>query len=190
MLSILSDYYDRMTEQVFTCQGTLKEYVGDELIAFFGAPVEQADHAQRACAAALAMQEQRDALGREWARIGRPVLKARTGINSGQMLVGNQGSRYRFSYGVLGDQVNRPPDWRVSTGHTGREILIGENTARLVEGAFVVREIDTVRVKGRALAVARLRAAGRERGGLAPSARTGAPPVRSGARRLSTAGLG
>ena len=153
VLSILSDYYDRMTEQVFTCQGTLKEYVGDELIAFFGAPVEQADHAHRACAAALAMQEQRNALGREWARVGRPVLKARTGINSGQMLVGNQGSRYRFSYGVLGDQVNLASRLEGLNRTYGTEILIGENTARLVEGAFVVREIDTVRVKGRTQAV-------------------------------------
>ena len=153
VLSILSDYYDRMTEQVFTYQGTLKDYVGDELIAFFGAPVEQADHAQRACAAALAMQEQRNALGREWARTGRPVLKARTGINSGQMLVGNQGSRYRFSYGVLGDQVNLASRLEGLNRTYGTEILIGENTARLVEGAFVVREIDTVRVKGRTQAV-------------------------------------
>jgi adenylate cyclase len=149
VLGILSDYYDRMTEQVFACQGTLKEYVGDELIAFFGAPIHQDDHAQRACAAALAMQAQRRALGREWARAGRPVLKARTGINSGLMLVGNQGSRYRFSYGVLGDHVNLASRLEGLNRTFRTEILIGENTARLVEAAFLLREIDTVRVKGR-----------------------------------------
>jgi adenylate cyclase len=149
VLGILSDYYDRMTEQVFACQGTLKEYVGDELIAFFGAPIYQEDHAQRACSAALAMQAQRRALGQEWARSGRPVLKARTGINSGLMLVGNQGSRYRFSYGVLGDHVNLASRLEGLNRTFRTEILIGENTARLVEAAFFLREIDTVRVKGR-----------------------------------------
>ena len=70
MIEILSEYYGRVTEQVFAFRGTLKEYVGDELMAFFGAPFEQADHAVRACAAALAMRQQRDALNVEWAEQG------------------------------------------------------------------------------------------------------------------------
>ncbi len=106
MIEILNEYYTRMTEQIFLYQGMLKEYVGDELMAIFGAPIEQLDHAERACAAALAMQEQRKALSEEWAKVGRPPLIARTGINSGLMLVGNLGSKYRFAYGALGDHVN------------------------------------------------------------------------------------
>ena len=101
MIELLSEYYARMTEQIFAYQGMLKEYVGDELMAIFGAPIEQVDHAERACAAALAMREHRNALREEWAKIGRPPLIARTGINSGLMLVGNLGSQYRFAYGVL-----------------------------------------------------------------------------------------
>jgi adenylate cyclase len=149
MIALLSEYYARMTEQVFAYRGTLKEYVGDELMAFFGAPFEQPDHAERACAAALAMREQRLALNAEWEAIGRPRLKARTGINSGPMLVGNLGSKYRFAYGVLGDQVNLGSRLEGLNRVYGTDILVGENTALLVRPAFLLREVDLVRVKGK-----------------------------------------
>jgi adenylate cyclase len=153
MVEILGVYYERMTEQLFAHGGTLKEYVGDELMAFFGAPLEQADHAARACGAALAMREARRVLNAEWAAIGRPPLHARTGINSGQMLVGNLGSRYRFAYGVLGDQVNLGSRLEGLNRVYGTDILVGETTALLVGRAFVLREVDVVRVKGKERAV-------------------------------------
>ena len=149
MISILSDYYNEMTEEVFAHSGMLKEYVGDELMAIFGAPLEQADHAKLACAAAIAMRERRRQLRTEWLEMGRPALRARTGINSGPMLVGNIGSRYRLSYGALGDHVNLGSRLEGLNKMYGTEILIGENTAGLVEGAFLLREIDMVLVKGR-----------------------------------------
>lgn len=149
MIVILSEYYARMTEQIFGYQGMLKEYVGDELMAIFGAPVDQADHAERACAAALAMRDDRNALNEEWAKIGRPPLIARTGINSGPMLVGNLGSKYRFAYGVLGDQVNLGSRLEGLNKAYGTDILIGENTAQLVGNTFLMREIDMVQVVGR-----------------------------------------
>jgi adenylate cyclase len=150
MAEMLGEYYNRVTEQVFLHRGTLKEYVGDELMAIFGAPLEQADHAIQACAAALAMRDKRVELALDWKGTGRPYLKARTGINSGPMLVGNLGSKYRFAYGVLGDQVNLGSRLEGLNKVYGTEILIGENTARLVEGAFWLREVDMVRVLGRA----------------------------------------
>jgi adenylate cyclase len=149
MADMLGEYYNRVTEQIFIHRGTLKEYVGDELMAIFGAPMEQADHAASACAAALAMRDKRLELAAEWANTGRPQLRARTGINSGPMLVGNLGSKYRFAYGVLGDQVNLGSRLEGLNKVYGTEILLGENTARLVEGAFTLREVDMVRVLGR-----------------------------------------
>jgi adenylate cyclase len=149
MIDILSEYYAHMTEQIFAYHGTLKEYVADELMAIFGAPLEEPDHAERACAAALAMREHRNALVSDWAKVGRPRLKARTGINSGPMLVGNLGSKYRFAYGVLGDQVNLGSRLEGLNREYGTEILLGENTANLIKGSFVLREIDMVRVKGK-----------------------------------------
>jgi adenylate cyclase len=149
MTEILGEYYNRVTEQIFLHRGTLKEYVGDELMAFFGAPMGESDHAHRACAAALAMREHTAALGEEWAKIGRPHLRARTGINSGPMVVGNLGSKYRFAYGVVGDQVNIGSRLEGLNKVYGTEIIIGENTARLVQNSFRLRELDMVRVKGR-----------------------------------------
>ena len=149
IIAILSDYYDRMTEQVFAHRGTLTNYNGDELMAIFGAPVEQADHAHRACAAALAMLVQRDALAAEWAKLGRPHLRARTGINTGPMLVGNVGSKYRFAYTVLGDSVNLASRLEQLNRVYGTQVMIGEHTAGLVASSFVLRQLDQVRVKGR-----------------------------------------
>ena len=149
MVNILSEYFAEMTEIIFACSGTLKEYVADELMAIFGAPLEQSDHAQQACFAALAMQDRLRVLRRTWSETGRPALKARVGINSGPMLVGNLGSRYRFSYGALGDQVNLASRLEGLNREYGTEILIGENTARLVQGTFLLRELDMVQVKGR-----------------------------------------
>jgi adenylate cyclase len=181
MVGILGDYYERMTEQVFAHGGTLKEYVGDELMAFFGAPIDQPDHAARACDAALAMREQRLALNGEWAAIGRPSMRARTGINSGPMLVGNLGSIFRFAYGVLGDQVNLGSRLEGLNRVYGTDILVGEGTALLVQPRFLLRELDVVRVKGkeRAVRVYEL------------LARAGAtlPPGREGAIQLYAAAL-
>jgi adenylate cyclase len=149
MIELLSEYYARMTERVFACGGTLKEYVGDEMMAIFGAPIEQPDHAARACAAALEMQAHRIAMTREWASMGRPPLFARTGVNSGRMLVGNLGSKYRFSYGVLGDNVNLGSRLEGLNKEYSTEILIGEGTAALLGDAFLLREVDQVRVVGK-----------------------------------------
>ena len=153
LVNTLSEYYDRMTEQVFESQGTLMEYTGDELMAMFGAPVDQADHARRACAAALAMRDRRRVLSEEWALLGRQPLRARTGINTGVMLVGNLGSRYRFKYGVLGDAVNLGSRLEGLNKTYRTEILIGEGTAELLDGAFHLREIDMVRATGKEQAV-------------------------------------
>jgi len=149
MVNILSDYFTRMSEEIFKQRGTLKEYVGDEIMAFYGAPIEQPNHAQRACETALAMREGLRKLCEGWMDIDRPIMHARTGINSGPMLLGNLGSRYRFAYGVLGDQVNLGSRLEGLNKNYGTDILIGENTHALVKDDFIVRDIDLVRVVGR-----------------------------------------
>jgi adenylate cyclase len=132
MVKILSDYFTRMSEEIFKQRGTLKEYVGDEIMAFFGAPIEQPDHARRACEAALAMREALRRLCEGWMDMDRPVMHARTGINSGPMLLGNLGSRL--------EGLNKM---------YGTDILIGENTHALVKDDFILRDLDLVRVVGR-----------------------------------------
>jgi adenylate cyclase len=149
MIEILSEYYARMTERVFFRSGTLKEYVGDELMAIFGAPIDQDDHAERACHAAIEMRAELEALSNSWAAQGRPRLRARIGINTGPMLVGNLGSKYRFSYGVLGDAVNLGSRLEGLNKQYRTGILIGENTAKAVKDSFILREIDLVRAVGK-----------------------------------------
>lgn len=153
VIGVIGDYYAEMTEQVFAEQGTLVEYVGDELFALFGAPIVQPDHARRACATALAMRERRNSLSEEWVKIGRPRLKARTGVNTGTMLVGNIGSKYRFHYGAIGDQVNLTSRLEGLNKTYSTEIMISDDTAQLVPGMFILRELDLVRVKGRVRAL-------------------------------------
>ena len=153
VISVLSEYYAHMTDEVFAVQGTLVEYVGDEMFALYGAPMTQADHATRACTSALAMQARRESLSDEWEQIGRPRIKARTGINSGNMLVGNIGSKYRVHYGAMGDAVNLASRLEGLNKIYGTQIIISGNTAELVAGQFHLRELDLVRVKGRGQAL-------------------------------------
>ncbi len=146
---ILSEYYTGITEELFAHEGTLISYVGDEIVAVFGAPIEQSDQTEKACAAALDMRDRRVTLNRAWAERGRPILEARTGLNTGLMLVGNLGSEYRFSYNVLGDHVNLGSRLEGLNKLYDTEILISETTAAAVGDKFTMREIDTVRVVGR-----------------------------------------
>lgn len=154
IVMLLSDYFTEMTAQVFSWEGTLKEYVGDELMAIFGAPIHQTDHAERACRTALAMSARLAEMRESWPRKGRPSLRARIGVNTGSMLVGNLGSPHRFSYGVVGDQVNLGSRLEGLNSQYHTEILVGEATAELVRDLFHLREVDRVRVKGRRQSVA------------------------------------
>lgn len=149
MVTILSDYFSEMTDQVFSFEGTLKEYVGDELMAIFGAPIDQSNHAERACSAALKMQQRLKTLREVWQKRGRPPLKSRIGINTGPMLVGNIGSNHRFSYGVVGDNVNLASRLEGLNNMYGTRMLIGEATRESVRDKFWLKEIDQVIVKGK-----------------------------------------
>jgi adenylate cyclase len=149
MIKILSEYFTRMSEEIFKQRGTLKEYVGDEIMAFFGAPIHHPDHAKRACEAALAMRDTRLQMSADWVKTGRPMLHARTGVNTGPMLIGNLGSRYRFAYGVLGDQVNLGSRLEGLNKMYKTRIIVGENTYAMVKDDFILRNMDLVRVVGK-----------------------------------------
>jgi adenylate cyclase len=139
-----------MTELVLESGGTLDKYIGDAVMAFWAAPVDMPDHAARACEVALRMQEALVALNQRWAAEGKPAVAIGIGINTGAMAVGNMGSAARFEYTVLGDQVNLGARLEALTKEYGVGILVGEATARAAGPAFVFREVDVVRVKGRA----------------------------------------
>jgi adenylate cyclase len=108
------------------------------------------DHAARACEVALRMQDALGALNAAWQKRGRPHVAIGIGLNTGTMAVGNMGSTARFEYTVLGDQVNLGSRLEALTKEYGVGILVGEATARAAGDGFQFREIDLVRVKGRA----------------------------------------
>ncbi|MDP8248122.1 MAG: adenylate/guanylate cyclase domain-containing protein [Candidatus Tritonobacter lacicola] len=153
LISILNEYLTGMTEIIFRHNGTLDKFVGDMVMAIWGAPVDQDDHAAMACRAALDMQAALKALREKWNKEGRPMIKARIGINSGEMIVGNMGSKTRFDYTVIGDNVNLGSRLEDINKLYGTGIVVSESTRDLAGGEFVFRELDTVRVKGKKKAI-------------------------------------
>jgi adenylate cyclase len=154
LIGILNEYFAPLTQIILSCQGTLDKYIGDAIMAFWGAPVSTPDHAVKACSAALKMQEEMRVLQSDWQARNLPALWARVGLHSGPVVAGNVGSRERFNYTVLGDTVNLASRLEGINKHYGTKILMSESTYRLVADKFLERELDTVQVKGRVQPVA------------------------------------
>ncbi|WP_027516096.1 adenylate/guanylate cyclase domain-containing protein [Bradyrhizobium sp. WSM1417] len=147
VVPLLSRYLDLASEAVVANGGTIDKFIGDALMAFWGAPQPQADHALRCCRAALGCCRAIAASGLA-DDLGQP-LQIRIGINSGRMLVGNIGSELRLNYTVIGDAVNVASRLEGANKSYGTQILIGEATERLARGAIITREIDSIAVYGR-----------------------------------------
>ncbi|HKA38899.1 MAG TPA: adenylate/guanylate cyclase domain-containing protein, partial [Burkholderiales bacterium] len=129
-------------------RGTLDKYIGDAIMAFWGAPVADAQHAHNAVLAALGMQSEANSLNEKFKARGWPTFKIGIGVNSGVMRVGDMGSKIRKAYTVMGDAVNIASRLEGITKQYGADIIIGEGTRKLITG-FVLREVDRVRVKGK-----------------------------------------
>jgi adenylate cyclase len=149
LIKLLNDYFSPMTQIIMAYQGTLDKYIGDAIMALWGAPVPLADHALRACWAALEMEKTMTELQKEWQIEGLPPLMARIGVHSGSVVAGNVGSRERFNYTVLGDTVNLASRLEGVNKVYGTRILLSDNTYRHVKDRLLVRELDLVQVKGR-----------------------------------------
>jgi adenylate cyclase len=145
----LNGYLTRMTNVVFDHHGTLDKYIGDAIMAIFGAPLPQDDHPEHACSTALDMMDKLRALQEEWREQGKPLLEIGIGINTGVMMVGNMGSEGRFDYTVLGDNVNLASRLEGLTKMYGVSIIVSETTWDVAKERFIGRELDVVRVKGK-----------------------------------------
>ncbi len=153
LTAMMNDYLGRMTEIIRARRGTLDKYIGDAIMAFWGAPVEDHEHARHAVLAALEMQAAVLALEDEFAARGWPRLRIGVGVNTGLVTVGDMGSPVRKAYTVLGDAVNLASRLEGITKEYGVGIVVGEATAaQLTDMAF--RELDLVKVKGKDQAVA------------------------------------
>ena len=146
----LNGYLSDMTKIVFDTQGTLDKYIGDAVMAFWGAPFEEPDHAANACNASLAMMKTVRAMQKQWEAEGKPKLDIGIGLNSGPASVGNMGSALRYGYTALGDTVNLSSRLEGLNKEYGTHILVNESTYTTVQNAgFLFRELDIIRVKGK-----------------------------------------
>ncbi len=145
-------YLSHMTEVIHQHQGTIDKYIGDAIMAFWGAPLADELHAQHALEAALAMQQAVHSVNLELAAEGLPAVTIGIGLNSGEMSVGNMGSSFRMAYTVMGDAVNLGARLEGLTKHYGVGILVSESI-RSACNNHSFRELDRVRVKGKTQSV-------------------------------------
>lgn len=146
--AFLNNYFTPITKIIFDNEGTIDKYVGDMVMAFWGAPVDDERHAYHAVYTALEMQKMTKILRDEFAEKGWPAVEIGVGLNTGPMNVGDMGSSYRRAYTVLGDSVNLGSRLESITKFYGAKILIGEHTqAQAPE--FVYRYVDRIQVKGK-----------------------------------------
>jgi adenylate cyclase len=149
LIVLLNDCLGVMSQIILEEGGIIDKYVGDAIVAMFGAPVEQHNHAERAVRAALRCQEILTSLRPQWLDIGFPEINVRIGLNTGTALVGNMGSESRFDYTMLGDTVNLAARLESANKQYGTDVLVGEQTRLNSHEDFTFREIDLIQVKGK-----------------------------------------
>jgi adenylate cyclase len=145
----LNEYFDAMTAAIFAHRGMINDFVGDAVMAVFGAPVEDADHAWNAVQSAVAMDEALEALNRRWEAAGLPRLRMGIGIHTGSVFAGNVGGRDRIKYTVIGDPVNVASRVEGLNKELGTTILVTEETLAAVGERIPVRDCGPMAVKGR-----------------------------------------
>ncbi len=154
LVSFMNGYLTAMTEVILKNGGTLDKYMGDAIMAFFGAPEDMPDHALVAQKTAIEMHERLHVCRKKWCFPGISRIEIGVGISTGEVIVGNMGSEKRFDYTVMGDEVNLASRLEGLTKEYGVKILVSRFTREQAEQGVVYREIDMVRVKGRQMPVA------------------------------------
>lgn len=145
----LAEYLKEMNQLIREEQGTVDKFMGDAIMAFWGAPIPNADHAVAACQAALRCQSRLAVLRKKWKDEGKPLFYQRIGLNTGEVIVGNLGSENRMTYTAIGDHVNAASRFEGLNKCYGTDIIVGQNTQELVKDHFVMRPLDLVAVVGK-----------------------------------------
>ncbi len=149
LVAFLNEYLTEMTSLVFDHQGVLDKYMGDAIMAIWGAPTEQPNHAEQACRTAFHMMRRLRELQPAWSERGLPPLNIGVGVNTGPMTAGNVGSKMRFDYTVMGDAVNLGSRLEGVNKEYGTNILISDGTYAQVKDVMVCRFLDLIAVKGK-----------------------------------------
>ena len=145
----LAEYFETVTKVIKSKTGTLDKYIGDAVMAFWGAPMEDSHHPLHACQCALMLNESVEQISKVWQRKGMPPLKLRIGLSAGYAVVGNVGSSSRLSYTAMGDTVNLASRLEELNKIYHTSILVSEDIYRAVSDQFLFRMIDCVAVKGK-----------------------------------------
>jgi adenylate cyclase len=150
LVKLMNEYFTLMTAKVFAHRGSLDKYIGDAIMAVYGAPIAEPQHPRLACRSALDMVEALRALQQSLRSRGLPPIDIGIGINTGPMIVGNMGSADRFNYTVVGDAVNLASRIEHLNKDYGTNVLVSEHTFEHVKDEFPAsREVDRVQVRGR-----------------------------------------
>jgi adenylate cyclase len=149
LVDLLNDLFSEMTEVIFHYWGTLDKFIGDSIMAFWGAPYPQPDHPERACQAGLEMLRTLKRAQARWQAEGNPNLNIGIGIHTGPMLVGNMGSKRRFNFTIMGDNVNLASRLEGLNKTFGTRLIVSETTYQTVQDKMLARELDWIRVKGK-----------------------------------------
>jgi adenylate cyclase len=149
LVAVMNEFFTAMTDVVLAHRGMLDKYIGDSLMAVFGAPLADPHHARNACLASIDMRSTLRLLHAKWNAQGRPCLEMRVGINTGRVVIGNMGTERRFDYTVMGDEVNVASRLEEANKALGTDILISAATARAAKGDIVVAARGAITVKGR-----------------------------------------
>jgi adenylate cyclase len=145
----LSEYFDELTRILSDHKGTVDKYIGDGILAFWGAPVPDGDHAFNACTASLLCREKLIELRKKWSREGSDLLFTRIGISTGETIVGNVGSSERINYTVIGDNVNLASRLEGANKFFGTNIIVSQQTYEMVSDKFWFRPLGVIAVKGK-----------------------------------------
>jgi class 3 adenylate cyclase len=149
VVDILNEFHSRMVECIFGHGGTLDKYLGDGLMAYFGAPLDQPDHADRAVLCALDMQQSLDVLNRELEGRGLTALRMGIGVHSGPVILGDIGAARRREFTIIGDTVNVAARVEQLTKVTGAQVLVTEETRRKLASNPALEAVEPLPVKGK-----------------------------------------
>lgn len=149
LVHLLNEYLTEMTSIIIKDDGLVDKYMGDAIMAFWGAPLEQPNHAEMACSSSLEMMEKLSELQKKWKKDDIPPFNIGIGLNSGNAIVGNMGSSSRFDYTAMGDNVNLASRMEGLNKIYGTNIIITEKTQKIITDKFETRKLDAVRVKGK-----------------------------------------
>ena len=149
LVGLLNEYLSKMAKIILQNMGTLDKYVGDAIMAFWGAPIPQHDHALRACMTALQMQEVLASMHAVRVQERKPVFRTRIGIHTGEMVVGNMGGAEKVNYTVIGDSVNLASRLEGANKQYGTGIMVSQQTYEVVKSSILGRNLDRIVVKGK-----------------------------------------